>query len=125
MPVTGVSSAATADPVASLVAALTAATAALSSRQVIAGSGLSGGGTLAADRTFAVDYAALNAVYASLNPAASSYTYNSDGTVATETVAGVTTTYTYNADGTVHTMVRSGVTRTLTYNADGTVASVA
>jgi YD repeat-containing protein len=56
---------------------------------------------------------------------ASSYTYNGDGTVATETVAGVVTTYTYNGDGTVATSTRAGVTRTYTYNADGTIASVA
>lgn len=68
---------------------------------------------------------AAQASYVSLNPPVSSYTYNSDGTVATETVAGVTTTYTYNSDGTVATSARSGVTRTYSYNSDGTIASVA
>jgi uncharacterized protein RhaS with RHS repeats len=63
-------------------------------------------------------------VYISLNPAASSFTYNPNGTIATETVSGVTTSYTYNADGSVATSARAGVTRTYTYNADGTLASV-
>lgn len=71
MPITGSGGAAEVDPVASLVTALnsataatttagtaaTAASSALSSRQVIAGTGLTGGGTLAADRTLAVDFA--------------------------------------------------------------------
>jgi YD repeat-containing protein len=71
------------------------------------------------------DPAGLASTYAGVVPAASSYTYNGDGTVATETVAGVTTTYTYNADGTVATAVRAGVTRTFTWNGDGTLGSVA
>lgn len=74
--------------------------------------------TLATDPAF-------TGAYAGLNPAVSSYTYNTDGTVATETVAGVTTTYTYNTDGTVATSARAGVTRTYAYNGDGTLASVA
>jgi YD repeat-containing protein len=69
--------------------------------------------------------ALLKNTYGQLLPAASSYTYNADGTVATETVAGITTTYTYNTDGSVNTMTRSGVTRTFTYNTDGTIATVA
>jgi YD repeat-containing protein len=67
----------------------------------------------------------LTGTYGQLLPAASSYTYNADGSIATETVAGITTTYTYNTDGSIATMVRSGVTRTFTYNTDGTIASVA
>lgn len=50
-------------------------------------------------------------------------TYNGDGTVATVTVQGVTTTYTYNADGTIATEVRAGVTRTYTYTG-GNLTSV-
>lgn len=42
-------------------------------------------------------------------------TYNADGTVASVTEAGITTTYTYNADGTVATSTRLGVTRTYGY----------
>jgi hypothetical protein len=64
VPVTGVAAAGV-DPVAALVDALNAATTAVTSatstlagRQVIAGTGLTGGGTLAADRTFTVDFAA-------------------------------------------------------------------
>jgi YD repeat-containing protein len=79
----------------------------------------------AADPAALAANAAFTGTYASLNPVASSYTFNGDGTVSTETVAGVTTTYTYNADGTVATSARSGVTRTYTYNPDGTIASVA
>jgi YD repeat-containing protein len=63
--------------------------------------------------------------FAQLLPAVSSYTYNADGSVATETVAGATTAYTYNPDGTVATATRGGVTRTFTWNADGTLGSVA
>jgi YD repeat-containing protein len=59
-----------------------------------------------------------------LEPAAT-YTYNGDGTVASETIGGVATAYTYNGDGTVATATRAGVTRTFTYNTDGTIASVA
>lgn len=63
--------------------------------------------------------------YATILTPATGLTYNADGTVATQTVAGVTTSYTYNADGTVATEARAGITRTYTYNADGTLASVA
>ena len=56
---------------------------------------------------------------------ATSYTYNPDGTVATETIAGVATSYTYNANGTVATATRGGTTLTYTYNSNGTIASVA
>jgi YD repeat-containing protein len=51
-----------------------------------------------------------------------SFTYNADGTVASDPDGN---TYAYNADGTVHTVTKGGVTRTFTYNADGTIASVA
>lgn len=54
-----------------------------------------------------------------------SYTYNADGTIATETVGGLTTTYTYNLDGTINTVTRNGVTLTYTYNPDGSIGSVA
>ena len=71
-----------------------------------------------------VDGKALSASFAQrVEPA--SYTYNGDGTVATETVGGLTTTYTYNADGSVHTATRNGATLTYSYNADGTVSGVA
>ena len=56
---------------------------------------------------------------------AATYTYNTDGTVATETVGGFTTTYAYNSDGTVHTATRNGVTLTYTYDASGNVTAVA
>jgi YD repeat-containing protein len=69
--------------------------------------------------------ARLPGTYVPILTPATGLTYNADGTVATQTVAGVATSYTYNADGTVATEVRAGVTRTYTYNADGTLASVA
>lgn len=52
-------------------------------------------------------------------------TYNGDGTVATSTENGITTTFTYNGDLTVATTTRLGVTRTYSYNGDGTLAAVA
>jgi glycerophosphoryl diester phosphodiesterase len=64
MPITGIGSAAQVDPVASLVTALNSTTSVLNTRQVIAGTGLTGGGTLSADRTFAVDFTVLDDSYA-------------------------------------------------------------
>lgn len=64
------------------------------------------------------------AVYVQVNPAVSSYTYNDDDSVATETVAGVTTTFAYNIDGTVHTSTRAGITRTYAYDGSGLIVSV-
>ena len=58
---------------------------------------------------------ALSATYASAFPATQAITYNPDGSVATVTENGVTTSYTYNSDGTVATDTRNGVTRTYTY----------
>lgn len=53
-----------------------------------------------------------------------SVSYNPDGTVASTTENGVTTTFTYNADGTVATQTRAGVTRTFTYS-NGNVTGAA
>ncbi len=61
--------------------------------------------------------------FASLNPLPASYTYNIDGTVATETIGGVPTVYTY-VSGVITTSTRFGVTRTYNYNSDGTIASI-
>ncbi|NVC23412.1 hypothetical protein E7Z53_08145 [Kocuria salina] len=52
-------------------------------------------------------------------------TYNSDGTVASTTENGVTTTFTYNSDGTVATQTRAGVTRTFSYDDNGNVTGAA
>lgn len=52
-------------------------------------------------------------------------TYNGDGSVATVTENGVTTTYTYNLDGTVATDVRDGVTRTYSYDGSGNLTGIA
>jgi YD repeat-containing protein len=57
----------------------------------------------------------LTATYASAFPDSQAITYNPDGSVATVTENGVTTSYTYNGDGTVATDTRAGVTRTYTY----------
>jgi YD repeat-containing protein len=59
----------------------------------------------------------LSATYASAFADAQSITYNPDGTVATVTENGVTTSYTYNTDGTVATDTRTvnGVTTTRNY----------
>lgn len=51
-------------------------------------------------------------------------TYNGDGTVATVTENGVTTSYTYNGDGTVATDVRDGVTRSYTYDGSGNLTGI-
>lgn len=42
-------------------------------------------------------------------------TYNGDGTIATSTTGGITTTYTWNTDGTIATEARDGKTKTYTY----------
>lgn len=46
-------------------------------------------------------------------------TLNADGSVATETIGGQTTTYTYNGDGSLHTATRNGVTITYAYDGSG------
>lgn len=46
-------------------------------------------------------------------------TYNTDGTIATSTEGGITTTYTWNANGTIHTEARDGLTKTYTYDGSG------
>lgn len=54
-------------------------------------------------------------------------TYNTDGSVATVTKAGITTSYTYNPDGTVATDSRTveGVTVTRNYGyTDGNLTSI-
>jgi hypothetical protein len=54
-------------------------------------------------------------------PSVGAFTYNGDGTVASDADGNA---YTYNGDGTVHTITRGPFVRTLTYNGDGTIASV-
>lgn len=71
--------------------------------------------------------AELTATYASAFPAAQSITYNTDGSVATVTDNGITTTYTYNTDGTVASDSRtvSGVTTTRNYGyTNGNLTSI-
>lgn len=53
-----------------------------------------------------------------------SIAYNGDGTVASVTENGVTTSYTYNGDGTVATDVRDSVTRTYTYDGSGNLTGI-
>lgn len=69
----------------------------------------------------------LTATYASAFAASQSITYNSDGSVATVTENGVTTSYTYNADGTVATDSRTvnGVTTVRNYGyTNGNLTSI-
>lgn len=71
--------------------------------------------------------ASLNATYASAFSDAQTITYNTDGSVATVTENGVTTTYTYNPDGTVATDSRTvnGVTTTRNYGyTNGNLTSI-
>lgn len=68
-----------------------------------------------------------NATYASAFPDSQAITYNPDGTVATVTENGVTTSYTYNVDGTVATDTRivGGIATTRTYTyADGNLTGI-
>lgn len=55
---------------------------------------------------------------------ATTYAYNGDGTIASETTGSVVTTYGYSG-GQLATITRNGVVRTLSYNPDGSIASVA
>lgn len=69
---------------------------------------------------------ALTATYAPAFPA-STITYNTDGSVATVTDNGITTSYTYNTDGTVATDSRTvnGVTTTRNYGyTNGNLTSI-
>jgi YD repeat-containing protein len=69
---------------------------------------------------------ALSATYATAFPA-STITYNPDGSVATVTDDGITTSYTYNTDGTVATDSRTvnGVTTTRNYGyTNGNLTSI-
>lgn len=70
-----------------------------------------------------VDIAEWTADQESDFPASQSVTYNPDGSVATVTTDGLTTTYTYNTDGTVATDTRNGVTRVYTYT-DGNLTAI-
>ncbi|UUG69887.1 hypothetical protein SEA_MORKIE_26 [Gordonia phage Morkie] len=62
---------------------------------------------------------ALDAAYAPLDLVADGITYNPDGTVASSTEGGITTTYTWNIDGTCHTETRLGKVKTWTYDSAG------
>ena len=66
-----------------------------------------------------VSKAVADATYAPVNLVADGITYNGDGTVASATEGGVTTTYTWNADGTCHTETRLGLVKTWTYDGSG------
>ncbi|AXH50493.1 minor tail protein [Gordonia phage Ruthy] len=66
---------------------------------------------------------ALDATYAPLDLVADGITYNPDGTVASSTEGGITTTYTWNTDGTCHTETRLGKVKTWTYDGAGNPTS--
>ena len=56
---------------------------------------------------------------------AATYTWNTDGTVATQLIGGITTTYAYNSDGTIHTATASsGQIQTYSYDASSNVTGV-
>jgi YD repeat-containing protein len=61
------------------------------------------------------DVAQYTADQESSYPASQTVVYNPDGSVASVTTDGITTSYTYNPDGTVATDTRNGVTRAYTY----------
>lgn len=54
-------------------------------------------------------------------PTVGNFTYDGSGNVLTDPDGN---TYTWNADGTVATQTRGGVTRTYNWNSDGTLGSV-
>lgn len=54
-------------------------------------------------------------------PTVGAYTYDTNGNVLTDPDGN---TYTWNTDGTPATQTRGGVTRTFTWNTDGTLGSV-
>jgi YD repeat-containing protein len=60
-----------------------------------------------------------DATYAPVNLVADGITYNPDGSVASSTEGGITTTYTWNPDGSVHTETRLGKVKTWTYDGSG------
>ena len=60
--------------------------------------------------------------YVPILPTPGSFTYDASGNVLTDPDGN---TYTWNADGTPATQTKGGVTRTYTWNADGTLGSVA
>jgi hypothetical protein len=52
------------------------------------------------------------------------FTYNPDGTIATETTDGVVTAYTYNSDGTIHSDTTNGETRIYSYDGSGNLTGI-
>lgn len=54
-----------------------------------------------------------------------SVTYNPDGSVASVTENGITTTYGYNPDGTIASDLRNGVLRTYAYDGAGNLTGIA
>lgn len=54
-------------------------------------------------------------------PTTGSFTYNADGTIATDPDGN---SYTWNTDGTLATQTKGGVTRTFHWNTDGSLGSV-
>lgn len=59
--------------------------------------------------------------YGTVLPGTGSFTYDTNGNVLTDPDGN---TYTWNADGTPATQTKGGVTRTYHWNADGTLGSV-
>jgi YD repeat-containing protein len=69
-------------------------------------------------------FAALNATYVPALAPTSSIVYDgATGNVTSTTEGGITTTFTYNADGTVNTETRLGKVRTWAYDGSGNPTS--
>jgi YD repeat-containing protein len=66
---------------------------------------------------------ALNATYDRAFEASTSIAYDGSGNVTSTTEGGITTTFTYNADGTVNTETRLGKVRTWAYDGSGNPTS--
>lgn len=86
--------------------------------------GLPGASGVAGDDLSPDALSRLGLTFDQILAAPADYTYDGNGDVATETIAGVTTTFTYNVDHTVATATRAGVTRTFTYTS-GNLTGVA
>jgi len=67
--------------------------------------------------------AQLSATYDRAFEASTSIVYDGSGNVTSSTEGGVTTTFTYNLDGTVHTETRLGKVRTWAYDGSGNPTS--
>lgn len=68
----------------------------------------------------------LNKMFSRAGFTKATFTYNSDGTIATatDTMASITYTFSYNADGTWNTVTDGTNTWTLGYDSAGNITSI-